>query len=59
MTKPSDVTVWLITSNPGPRVLKIEKWKINQKENKNEKENKRKLSLLSAILTIVVFPFLL
>ena len=48
-----DVTVWQITSNPNPRVLKIEKWKINQKENKNEKENKRKLSLLSAILIIL------
>ena len=34
VTTPSDVTdvtVWLITSNPNSRVLKIEKWKINQK----------------------------
>ena len=28
----TDVTVWPITSNPNPRVLKIEKWKINQKK---------------------------
>ena len=40
----TDVTVWPITSNPNPRVLKIEKLK-------NEKNNKKKLSLLSAILT--------
>ena len=46
------VTVWLITSNPNPQVLKIEKWKINWKENKNEKENKKKLSPLSVILTL-------
>jgi len=31
--------------------------KNKSKENKNEKENKRKLSPLSAILTMVVFPF--
>ena len=37
--------VWLITSNPNPSVLKIEKWKINSKE------NKRKLSPLPVILT--------
>jgi len=43
----TDMTVWPITSNPNPRVLKIEKWKINQKE------NKRKLSLLSAILIVI------
>jgi len=48
----TDVTVWQITFNPNSRVLKIETMKINQKENKNEKENKKKLSLLSAILTI-------
>ena len=47
----TDVTVWQITSNPNPRVLKIEKWKINKNKNKNKKENKRKLSLLSVILT--------
>jgi len=32
VTTPSDVTdvtLWQITSNPNPRVLKIEKWKIN------------------------------
>ena len=44
--------MWLITSNPSPRVLKIEKWKIN--ENENEKENKKKRSLLLAILTILL-----
>jgi len=40
MTIPSDVTdvtVWPITSNPNPRVLKIENMKINQNENENEK----------------------
>ena len=47
----TDVTVWQITSNSNPRVLKIEEWQINQKENKSEKENKKKLSLLSVILT--------
>ena len=52
VTTPSDVTdvtVWPITSNPNPRVLKIEKSKINQKE------NKRKLSLLSAILIVFFY----
>ena len=37
VTTPSDVTdvtVWQITSNPNFRVLKIETWKINQKEKK-------------------------
>jgi len=33
-------------------VLKIEKWKINRKENENEKENKRKQSPLLMILTV-------
>jgi len=54
VTTPSDVTdvtVWPVTSNPNPRVLKIEEWQINQKENKSEKENKKKLSSLSVILT--------
>jgi len=40
MTTPSDVTdvtVWPITSDPNPGVLKMEDMKINQKENKNEK----------------------
>jgi len=53
----TNVTVWLITSNPNPRVLKIEKWKINQKENKIRKENKEKLSLHFLILTILVNAF--
>ena len=48
----TDVTVWLITSNPNPRVLKIEKPKINQKENEMKKENKEQLSLWSSILTV-------
>jgi len=39
----------LITSNPNPRVLKIEKMK-----NKNEKENNKKLSLLFVILTVLL-----
>ena len=30
----TDVTVWPITSDPNPSCSKIEKWKINQKENK-------------------------
>ena len=55
VTTPSDVTdvtVWQITSNPNPRVLKIEKWKINWKENKMRKKiKKKKLSLYSLILT--------
>jgi len=40
----TNVTAWPITSNPNPRVLKIEKIeKIENKskENKNEKENKK------------------
>ena len=36
----SDVTDVINHSNPNPRVLKIEKYKIIQKKNKNEKENK-------------------
>ena len=43
VTTPSDVTdvtVWPITSNSNPRVLKIEKSKINQKESEMKKENK-------------------
>ena len=54
VTTPSDVTdvsVWLITSNPNSRVLKIEKWKNKSKENKMRKENKEKLSPQSSILT--------
>ena len=44
----TDVTAWLITSNPNPRVLKIEKM-----ENKfKRKENKKKLSPLFAILIL-------
>ena len=44
VTTPSGVTgvtVWQITSNPNPRVLKIEKWKINWKENKMRKKIKK------------------
>ena len=37
---PSDVTDVINHSNPNPRVLKIEKCKIIQNKNKNEKENK-------------------
>ena len=40
----TDVTVWPITSNPNPRVLKIEKMKNKkqiEKKNKNKKENKK------------------
>jgi len=40
---------------PNPRVLKIEKWKINWKENKSKKENKKRLSLLSVILTLLQY----
>ena len=56
VTTPSDVTdvtVWQITSNPNPRVLKIEKMKNKSKRNKNEKENKKKQSLLSAVLILI------
>ena len=49
----TDMTVYPITSNPKPRVLKIEKWKINWKGNKNKKKNKKKLSPLSTILTLI------
>jgi len=54
VTTPSDVTdvtVWPITSNPNPSVLKIEKWKITWKENKMRKKMKKRLSLYSLILT--------
>ena len=44
--------MWLITSNPNPRVQKIEKIKNKSKENKNEKENKKKQSPFSTILTL-------
>jgi len=40
MTTPSnvtDVTVWPITSNPNPSILKIEKCKMIEKKMKNEK----------------------
>ena len=47
--------IWSITSNPNSKVLKIEKWKISWNKNKNEKDNKKKLSLLSAILTLMQF----
>jgi len=47
--------MWLITSNPNPKVLKIEKWKINWNKNKNEKENKKELSLLFVVLTLVLY----
>jgi len=52
VTIPSDVTgvtVWPITSNPNPRVLKIEKLKINKNKNKMRKKMKKKLSLYSLI----------
>ena len=49
----TDVTVWPITFNPNPRVLKIKKLKINWKKNKNEQENKKKQSPLSVILTLI------
>ena len=48
--------MWLITSNPNPRVLKIEKMKNKSKENKHKKENNKKLSSLSVVLTTMVFP---
>ena len=40
VTTPSDVTNVIDHSNPNLRVLKIEIYKIIQKKNKNEKENK-------------------
>jgi len=55
VTTPSDmtsVTVWPITSNPNPRALKIEKWKINWKKNKMRKKMK-KLSPHFSILTTI------
>jgi len=55
VTTPSDVTgvtVWHITSNPNPRVLKIGKWKINWKKNKIIKKIKKKLSSYSSILIL-------
>jgi len=51
----TDVTVWQITSNPNPRVLKIEKWKITWKKNKMRKKMKKKLSLYSLILILGSF----
>jgi len=60
VTTPSnvtDVTVWPVTSNLNPRVLEIEEWQINQKENQSEKENKKKLSPLSVILTYTPVSF--
>ena len=44
--------LWPITSNPNLRVLKIEKWKINQKKNKIRKKIKKELSSYSSILTL-------
>jgi len=45
--------MWPITSNPNSRVLKIEKMKNKWKKESKMKENKKKQSLLSAILTHV------
>jgi len=62
VTPPSDVTdvtVWLITSNPNPRVLKIERWKNKSKENKMRKENKEKLSPWSSILILGILRLML
>jgi len=57
VTTPSDVTgvtAWQITSNPNPKVRKIEKWKINEKKNKMRKKMKKKLSLHSSILILIL-----
>ena len=43
--------MWLITSNPNPRILKIEKMKNKWKRKSKWKKNKKKPSLLSVILT--------
>ena len=42
--------MWLITSNPNPRVLKMEKMKNKWKRESKMKENKKKQSPLSVIL---------
>ena len=51
---PSDVTDVINHSNPNPRVLKIEKCKIIQNKNKNEKENKINWSSLFLFLIYIV-----
>ena len=57
----TDVTVWQITSNPDPIVLKIENMKINwnENENKKRKENNKELSPLLIILTHIVAIWLI
>ena len=52
----TDVTVWQITSNPNPRVLKIEKWKMIEMKMKNE--SKTNWSLLFYFLTKDFFDML-
>ena len=39
-----------VTDPPNPRVLKIEKWKINQKENEKWDENKKETKSTVLIL---------
>ena len=41
------VTVWQITSNPNPQVLKIEKWKINWMKMKMRKKMKTKFTFFN------------
>ena len=58
VTTPSDVTVWLITSNTNPRVLKIEKCKIIKRKRKWEmkKENKIKSIILYLYTKLLLLP---
>ena len=53
ITISSDVTdVWPsdVITNSNPRVLKIEKWKINQKEKEKEMKNKIKIKSIVFVL---------
>ena len=42
-------------TNPNPKFYKQKNTKINQKENRNKKENRKKLSLFFVFLTIYYF----
>ena len=57
VTPPSDVMMWLITSNPNPRVLKIEKCKIIKRKRKWEIKKKNTIKSIISYLYISVPKF--
>ena len=51
----TDVTVWPITSNPNPRVLKIEQCKVIKKKIKWNEKEENKLKSLILFSYIIIF----